>query len=129
MDKICQTSMILNATLVQANQFTRGKNLRNSTALSSFASICLNLKLPFIFNQIHYWQTVPSHWGGGRLFGSQKGQIWSKICFLGTYRPWCPFGWMVGGCGARAVTHKTPIHFIFIWKKGQERNCKKNTTY
>ena len=25
-----------------------------------------------------------------------------------------PFGWLVGGCGARAVSRKTPIYFIII---------------
>ena len=38
--------------------------------------------------------------------------------FLGTYRPcwliWCPVGWLDGGCGARAVSCKTPIFFIII---------------
>ena len=27
---------------------------------------------------------------------------------------WCPVGWLVDGCGARAVSRKTPIHFIDI---------------
>ena len=26
----------------------------------------------------------------------------------------CPVGWLVGGCGARAVSCKTPIFFIII---------------
>ena len=25
---------------------------------------------------------------------------------------WCPVGWLVGGCGARAVSCKIPIYFI-----------------
>ena len=27
---------------------------------------------------------------------------------------WCPVGGLVGGCGARAVSRKTPIYFIII---------------
>ena len=32
---------------------------------------------------------------------------------------WCPVGWLVGGCSARAVSRKTPIYFIcfYIWAK------------
>ena len=26
----------------------------------------------------------------------------------------CPVGWLVGGCGAQAVSRKTPIYFINI---------------
>ena len=26
---------------------------------------------------------------------------------------WCPIGGLVGGCGARAVSRKTPIYFIY----------------
>ena len=40
------------------------------------------------------------------------------FCFaLGPYRPcrliWWPFGWLIGGCGARAVSPKTPIYFKY----------------
>ena len=31
---------------------------------------------------------------------------------------WCPVGRLVGGCGARAVSRKTPINFIQIDKIG-----------
>ena len=39
--------------------------------------------------------------------------IWPKIgisdhCLL----IWCPVGGLAGGCGARAVSRKTPIYFI-----------------
>ena len=27
---------------------------------------------------------------------------------------WCPVGGLVGGCGARAVSRKTPIYFMII---------------
>ena len=41
-----------------------------------------------------------------------------KYAFLGTYRPcrliWWPVGWLVGGCGAQAVSRKTPIYFLII---------------
>ena len=49
-----------------------------------------------------------------------------KYAFLGTYnRPcrfiWCPIGWLVGGCGAQAVSRKTPIycllHDVKIWRQ------------
>ena len=33
----------------------------------------------------------------------------------------CPFGGLVGGCGAQAVSLKTPIYFI-IYKRGQLKN-------
>ena len=35
--------------------------------------------------------------------------IWARPC-----RPQCPVGGSVGGCGARAVSRKTPIYFIYI---------------
>ena len=44
-----------------------------------------------------------------RMFGS-------KYAFVGTYRPCrlirCLVGWLVGGCGARAVSRRTHIYFI-----------------
>ena len=36
--------------------------------------------------------------------------IWARPCRFF----WCPVGWSVGGCGARAVSRKTPIYFIII---------------
>ena len=36
--------------------------------------------------------------------------IWARPCRLIR----CPVGGSVGGCGARAVSRKTPIYFIFI---------------
>ena len=36
--------------------------------------------------------------------------IWARPCRLIQ----CPVGGSVGGCGARAVSRKTPIYFIFI---------------
>merc|ERR1712012_1134502 len=36
--------------------------------------------------------------------------IWARPCRL----IWCPVGWSVGGCGARAVSRKTPIYFILF---------------
>ena len=45
----------------------------------------------------------------------QIDHIWPEICIFA--RPcwliWCPVGGLVGGCGARAVSRKTPIYFIF----------------
>ena len=29
---------------------------------------------------------------------------------------WCPVGGLVGGCGARAASRKTPIYFIYVIK-------------
>ena len=40
--------------LWSTDEYTRSKNPRNSSALSSIASICLNIKLPFIFNERCY---------------------------------------------------------------------------
>ena len=34
--------------------------------------------------------------------------FWARPCRL----IWCPVGGLVGGCGARAVSRKTPIYFI-----------------
>ena len=34
--------------------------------------------------------------------------IWTRPCRLIQ----CPVGWSVGGCGARAVSRKTPIYFM-----------------
>ena len=46
-------------------------------------------------------------------FLPKNDQIWPKIgisvhCWL----IWCPVGGLVGGCGAWAVSRKTPIYFI-----------------
>ena len=30
---------------------------------------------------------------------------------------WCPIGGLFGGCGARAVSRKTPIYFIYLTKE------------
>ena len=62
---------------------------------------------------------------GTRTFApSQHNKaVWPKTAifdpeyaFLSTYRPswliWCRFGWLNGGCGARAVSRKTPIYFM-----------------
>ena len=44
---------------------------------------------------------------------ARNGQFWSfwaRPCRL----IWCPVGGLVGGCGARAVSRKTPIYFIYF---------------
>ena len=48
--------------------------------------------------------------------------FWARPCWL----IWCPFGGLVGGCGARAVSRKTPIYFIYYlsWT-----NCFSNILY
>ena len=50
------------------------------------------------------------------MFGPKTAIFAPKYAFLGTYRPcrliWYPVGWLVGGCGARAASHKTPIYFM-----------------
>ena len=38
--------------------------------------------------------------------------IWARPCRLNQ----CPVGGSVGGCGARAVSRKTPIYFIVLLK-------------
>ena len=44
------------------------------------------------------------------MFGTKIAIFVQKYAFLGTCRPsrliWCPVGWLVGGCGARAVYHR-----------------------
>ena len=58
-----------------------------------------------------------------RFFGPKTTKFGPKYAFLGTYRPcrfiwcpvaWCPVGLLVGGCGARAVSCKTPIYFFYL---------------
>ena len=44
---------------------------------------------------------------------AQNWHFWSIWAWLIQ----CPVDGSVGGCGARAVSHKTPIYFIFINKK------------
>ena len=57
-----------------------------------------------------------------RMFG-QKSFFPPKYAFLGTYRRcrliWCPVDWLVdgSGCGAWAVSRKTPIYFIYLMPK------------
>ena len=49
-------------------------------------------------------------------FLPDNDQIWPKIGIFGQFGPCrlirCPVGGSVGGCGTRAVSRKTPIHFI-----------------
>ena len=51
-----------------------------------------------------------------RMFGPEMAIFAPKYAFFGTYRPcrliWCPGCCLIGGCGARAVSHKTPIYLI-----------------
>ena len=43
-------------------------------------------------------------------FLPKNDQIWARPCRLIR----CPVGGSFGGCGARAVSRKTPIYFIII---------------
>ena len=51
-----------------------------------------------------------------RIFGPERAKFSLKYAFIGTYRHcrfiWCTVGLLVGDCGARAVSRKTPISFI-----------------
>ena len=48
-----------------------------------------------------------------RIFCSRTTKFSPKLAFLpGLWLIWCPVGGLVGGCGARAVSRKTPIYFI-----------------
>ena len=53
-------------------------------------------------------------------FLPQNDQIWPKIGIFGQFGPrhagfiQCPVGGSVGGCGAQAVSRKTPIYFIYL---------------
>ena len=50
-----------------------------------------------------------------RIFCPKTTQFGLKLAFFVHCRLiWCPVGGSVGGCGARAVSRKTPIYFIFI---------------
>ena len=48
----------------------------------------------------------------------KNDQIWPKIGVFGPFGPCrllrCPVSGWVGGCGARAVSRKTPIYFMDI---------------
>ena len=41
---------------------------------------------------------------------------------------WCPVDGLAGGCGARAVSQKTPIYFILYsaWLKEHKENSRKS---
>ena len=76
---------------------------------------------------------VPQQWGRGRLFDASanffyENKIWglnkhqekkrpnlAQKCIIGHFGPNIGIfvGWLVGGCGTRAVSRKTPIYFIF----------------
>ena len=46
-------------------------------------------------------------------FLSKNNQIWPKIgIFVHCWLIRCPVGGLAGGCGAWAVSRKTPIYFI-----------------
>ena len=54
-------------------------------------------------------------------FYKKKGPFYKKIPFLElleTPNIRCPVGGSIGGCGARAVSRKTPIYFIKSTKIG-----------
>ena len=54
-------------------------------------------------------------------FLPKNDQIWPKTGIFGQFGPGhaglflCPVGGSFGGCGARAVSRKTPIYFIVIY--------------
>ena len=53
-----------------------------------------------------------------RIFRPKTTKFGPKLAFLVNLGQamqavfWCPVGGSVGGCGARAVSRKTPIYFI-----------------
>ena len=57
-----------------------------------------------------------------RIFCQKTTKFGPKLAFLVNLGQamqaysvlWCPVGESVGGCGARAASRKTPIHFIDI---------------
>ena len=53
-----------------------------------------------------------------RMIGPKTAIFVPKYAFLGRDRPcrlnWCPLGWVVGSCGAWAVSCKTPIYLITL---------------
>ena len=58
-----------------------------------------------------------------RLNLARNWYFWSFLarpCWL----MWCPIGGLVGGCGARALSRKTPIYFIFsCCDRAQMQGC------
>ena len=54
-------------------------------------------------------------------FLPQNDKIWPKIGIFGQFGPGhcSPVGGSVGGCGARAVSRKTPIYFINMYRGTQ----------
>ena len=71
-------------------------------------------KVPWCF--FRFW--VPKHLLPPvkiRIFGQKQPNFAQNMLSLAhmTLRfIWCPFGWLVGGHGARAVSRKTPIYFM-----------------
>ena len=50
-----------------------------------------------------------------RIFGQKQpnfAQNLLSLAHMALRFIWCPFGWLVGGYGARAVSRKTPIYFM-----------------
>ena len=56
-----------------------------------------------------------------RKFETKTAMFAPKYALLGTcwscWLIWCPFDWVVGGCGAQAVSRKTPIYLCIheVW--------------
>ena len=64
-----------------------------------------------------------------RIFCPKTTKFGPKLAFLvnlgqamHAYR--CPVGESVGGCGARAVSRKTPIYFIDMYYQITRSTCK-----
>merc|ERR1712116_11980 len=59
-------------------------------------------KRPNLVQNMHFWSFWAKYW--------HFCTIWARPCRLIQ----CPVGGRVGGCGARAVSRKTPIYFMYI---------------
>ena len=63
-----------------------------------------------------------------RIFCPRTTKFSPKLSFLpGLWLIWCPVGGLVGGCGARAVSRKTPIYFIVSYLHLEKLRYTDNT--
>ena len=57
------------------------------------------------------------------MFGPKTANFAQKYAFLGKYRLCGSFGaLLVGGCGAWAVSRKTPIYYYFFYQNCHRKN-------
>ena len=87
--------------------------------------ICSQKIIPYFADLItgvsksrYFARSIAIKYSNFSRFYKKKGPFYKKIPFLElleTPNIRCPVGGSIGGCGARAVSRKTPIYFIRIW--------------